>query len=270
LINVSGGARNATEGVPYSTGVEGVFAAGPLACASGLFVVGLINGSGGARNATEGVPYSARFAGSDRFFGRGLLEAEGLDEGTDQLVGEVVEVFELDAAGAEFFVPAGQDFVHRFLGPSEFPFGRRRIRDFRLLMELAQGLNGPQVGFQDLDIDRRLLADGFGLGAVGFDVDRGEMARGQVEGGAGPLDDIFQAHPLQVLCEALALQLGGELRVFAGIVRKPVADDLDDLRDAATSEPMDRGDAVVRQAEDFGHAEDFEVALTGHVASAID
>src|SRR4029079_13485517 len=147
----SGGARNATEGVPYRIGVDSVFVDGPLAGASGLIVVSLINGSGGARNATEGVPYSARVAGSDRFFGRGLLEAEGLDEGTDQLVGEVVEVFELDAAGAEFFVPAGQDFVHGFLGPSELAFGRRRIRDFRLLVEFAQGLNGPQVGFQDLD-----------------------------------------------------------------------------------------------------------------------
>src|SRR5262245_16172683 len=92
----------------------------------------------------------------------------------------------------------------------------------------------------------------------------------QVEGQSGAEDDVFQAHALQVLSEALALQLGGELGVFARVIGEPVADDLDDLRDAATGEIADGGDALVREAEDFGHAEDFEVAAARDTRGTLD
>src|SRR5205823_14031202 len=59
------------------------------------------------------------------------------------------------------------------------------------------------------------------------------------------------------------LQLGGDGRVFARVLREPALDVFDDLRDAAATDFEQAGQLLVREALDHGQAEDFEVPLAG-------
>src|SRR5207302_429674 len=69
-----------------------------------------------------------------------------------------------------------------------FFFGRRRQGNLGPLIVPAQGLDRPQVGFQDLDVEERLLAAGRGFFAVGPDGDRAPMRRRRREREPGPVD----------------------------------------------------------------------------------